>query len=197
MSDQPAQREIPAITASASRREHPLAVLISRILSAIFIAVIALAVLVAVVLPLVLGAVPLTVLTGSMAPSINPGDVIVVQPTPVDQLQVGDVITFQPISADPRLTTHRVVSIVRDQTGAVETVTTRGDANNVDDPPIIPAQINGRVRYVVPWVGYLTQGRNAFVAAGVVLGIGLLIYAAHGVIVHLIEIKRNQPAGVS
>ena len=59
-----------------------------------------------IVLPKLNDARPLTVLSGSMIPTFDPGDVVVVRDTDAEHLQVGDVITFQPVSDDPRLTTH-------------------------------------------------------------------------------------------
>lgn len=150
----------------------------------IFISLIALIVVIALVVPRIMGAVPLVVLTGSMQPSIRPGDVVVVQPTPVNELEIGDVITFQPVSGNPSLTTHRIINILHDDSGNVLSVTTQGDANNVADPPIIPDQINGRVRYQIPLVGYLTVTRNAITAATTVLGIGLITYSLLNVIQH-------------
>ena len=40
-------------------------------------------------LPAVVGGMPLTVLSGSMEPTYSPGDLVVVKPTPVDEIRVG------------------------------------------------------------------------------------------------------------
>src|SRR5699024_1764038 len=76
--------------------------------SVLLIAVLALAVLLAVV-PRLLGGEALTVLTGSMQPTYSPGDVVV--SVPQEEYQVGDVVTFQPVSGDPTLVTHRIVAV--------------------------------------------------------------------------------------
>src|SRR6478736_6871216 len=52
-----------------------------------------------------------TMLTGSMAPGINPGDMVVTQPKPTADLEVGDVISYQIPVEDHRVETHRVASI--------------------------------------------------------------------------------------
>lgn len=155
--------------------------LVGTIISWLIIGLIAAVVLAVAVIPRVLGAVPLTVLTGSMTPTYRPGDIVIVQPVPAESLAIGDVVTFQPISDDPRLTTHRIVDIVS-QNGTVISVITRGDANNVDDAPIIPEQIQGKVIYSVPLVGHLTTTRNAIMAGGLFVGGGFVLYTIREII---------------
>ncbi|RZI92444.1 MAG: signal peptidase I [Microbacterium sp.] len=104
------------------------------------------------VMPRLMGGATLTILTGSMQPTLNPGDVIAVTPVADADLRVGDVVTFQPVSGDPTLVTHRVVDI--DSSGVEPVFTTRGDANSADDEPIISDQIQGRVLYTVPLLGW-------------------------------------------
>ncbi|MDR2702829.1 MAG: signal peptidase I [Cellulomonadaceae bacterium] len=149
---------------------------LGRILSNVIIALILLIVATVALVPRLLGAEPLTVLTGSMQPALRPGDIVVVQPTAVENLSVGDIITFQQISGDPTLTTHRIVNIVRDGNAVIEVVT-RGDANNTDDAPLIPEQIVGRVVYSIPLLGYLTDGPTAVLAIALLIGIALVAYA--------------------
>ena len=126
--------------------------------------------------PRATGAVPLTVLTGSMVPTFRPGDLVVVRPTPVEQLRVGDVVTFQPQPGVATLITHRIIDIGHDAAGAVSTIQTKGDANNVADPTLVPDQIMGRVWYSIPLIGHLANGRNILLVASAV-GLGLVIYA--------------------
>jgi len=104
------------------------------------------------VVPRVLGGAALTVLTGSMEPTFSPGDLVVA--VPQDSYAVGDVVTFQPVSGDPTLVTHRVVGVrVGDETRYV----TRGDANGADDDPILADQIMGRVVWHVPYLGHVAR----------------------------------------
>src|SRR5699024_1622754 len=93
-----------------------------------------------VVIPRATGAQAYTVLTGSMEPGIAPGALVVVKPTPVDELVAGDVITFQPYSGDPTVVTHRITGIYYDMSGQPR-IYTQGDANNVaDDWALVPEQ---------------------------------------------------------
>jgi signal peptidase len=99
------------------------------------------------------------------------------QQLPQPRVQIGDVVTFQPVSDDPTLITHRVVgkSFTSDGTMFV----TRGDANGADDEPIEPAQIMGVAMYSVPFVGYVAvwAGSRAQTIVTVV-AVALLTYAA-------------------
>lgn len=113
------------------------------------LALLALALAVAVV-PRLLGGAALTVLTGSMEPTYSPGDMVV--SVPVETYEVGDVVTFQPVSDDPTLITHRIVGV---QLGAETRYVTRGDANGADDEPIQAEQVMGRVVYHIPYVGHV------------------------------------------
>lgn len=71
---------------------------------------------------------PAVMLTGSMAPMIIPGDVVVTQTIPLQDLKVGDVITYRIPVEDHRTVTHRVSEITTDDNGALA-VRTKGDAN--------------------------------------------------------------------
>lgn len=110
-----------------------------------------------VVVPRLSGSTAYTVLTGSMQPTYPPGTLIVVKPTPGEDLKAGDVITFQPKSGDPSVTTHRIVSIVYDAKG-VRKFITKGDANNTTDrTQLVAEQIRGRLLYSVPYLGRLNS----------------------------------------
>jgi signal peptidase len=130
---------------------------------------------VVVVIPRAMGATNLTVLTGSMQPAINPGDLVVVRPTPAENLAVGDIITFQPYSGNPMLITHRITSMTF-EAGVVTGIVTQGDANNAADRMIQPAQVMGRVIYTIPWLGHLTTGTGVFIIFGAI-GASLVGYS--------------------
>jgi signal peptidase len=128
---------------------------IGTVLTWVVLIVVIAALAASVVVPRVIGGVSLTVLTGSMRPTIEPGDLIVVKPVPVDEVQIGDVVTFQPVSDDPTVITHRVVAktFVSGETMLV----TRGDANGADDEPIEAEQVRGRLVYTVPKLGFIAN----------------------------------------
>lgn len=126
-------------------------------------------VLVAAVMARIAGLQFQTVLSGSMAPTAQAGDVAVTQPVAVAALTVGDVIAFYPPN-DPQPRLHRITTLY--SVDGVVTVTTRGDANGVDDP--WHASLRGSTAYrmvaVVPFVGMITQYRGLlFIVAGLFL----------------------------
>jgi signal peptidase I len=89
------------------------------------------------------------VMSGSMAPGIQPGDVVVSFPTPVDELRPGMVLSFTDPSRPDRTLIHRFVAVNPDGT-----VQTKGDANaEPDAAPVSAALIEGQSRIRIPWVG--------------------------------------------
>jgi signal peptidase len=98
----------------------------------------------------------LTVLTASMKPTFSPGDVVVVRPEPIQDLEVGQVISYQvPVGAH-QVETHRVVKILSGAGTTSPVIQTKGDNNTVVDP--WAAQLSGTTVYrlvaVVPKAGY-------------------------------------------
>jgi signal peptidase len=146
-----------------------------------------------IVVPKATGARPLTVLTGSMTPTYMPGDVVIVRPADADNLQIGDVVTFQAVSDDPRLTTHRIKSVVL--TGEGRRYVTQGDANGAADPePITPEQVRGTVWYSVPYVGYAATwvaGGTLRTLIDVAAG-GLLLYGGYLVVTGAMDRRRRR-----
>jgi len=98
----------------------------------------------------------LTALTASMKPTFSPGDVVVVRPEPIQDLTVGQVISYQVPVGVHQVETHRVVKILRGAGTTTPVIQTKGDNNTVVDP--WTAQLNGTTVYhlvaVVPKAGY-------------------------------------------
>ncbi len=92
--------------------------------------------------PMVGGYSALIVLSGSMEPTIMTGEVIVIHAEPEYKLK--DILTYRDGSI---LVTHRIVNVTND------TYTTRGDANNTDDPPIKKSQAVGKTIFHIPYLG--------------------------------------------
>lgn len=82
------------------------------------------------------------VASGSMEPFISKDDMVIVKLD--DTYQEGDVVTYY-LNGD--FITHRVVKI------DINTITTKGDANNTKDPAISQDSVIGRVVLVIPNVG--------------------------------------------
>ena len=139
---------------SAARRAGSIA---GQVLTWTVILSAAAALMVSVALPRIVGGTPYSVLTGSMRPDLSPGTLIVVRPTPIDEIAIGDVITYQLESGKRTVVTHRVVGIGVDVEGA-RVLQTQGDANQKLDPkPVREVQIKGELWYSVPQLGRLHQ----------------------------------------
>lgn len=125
------------------------------------------------------------VLSGSMQPAIPVGAEVIDQVVPGDQLQVGDVITYEHPRRPGEYITHRVVGI--DRTGLAPTLTTRGDANAASDPWKVPLQASMlRVRLSVPVLGYVLGW-----LAGPLAHLLLVLVVAAGAVVFVAEIWRK------
>lgn len=117
--------------------------------------------IVAVGVPIATGSTPLSILTGSMSPTLPPGTLVVVKPTPVEEIEVGQVVTFQLESGQPTLVTHRVIARSTDSASGEVSFTTQGDANDVADAaPVLPVQVRGTVWYSIPYLGWANQWVN-------------------------------------
>ncbi|WP_286928395.1 MULTISPECIES: signal peptidase I [Aeromicrobium] len=138
------------------------------------------AVAVGVLIPRIGGATPYTILTSSMEPKFPPGTLVVVRPTPAEQIGVGEVVTYQLASGERAVVTHRVVSVALGADGERRFIT-QGDANSsVDRTPVMPVQIKGTLWYAVPKLGWMSNaiGQDRRNAAVYVVAGGLGLYAA-------------------
>ncbi|WP_370566219.1 signal peptidase I [Cryobacterium sp. BB736] len=177
-----AVEEVAAEAAEPEKRKGVLHYIGVGLSGGLLLLVAALAVLL-IALPAAVGGMPLTVLTSSMEPGLPPGTLIVVKPTPVEEIRVGDVVTFQLRSGEPILVTHRVIERSVSSNGEVAFVT-KGDNNDLADDPIREIQIRGTLWYSFPWLGWVNNALNGEargwlvpLAAG-----GLFAYAGYLVI---------------
>jgi signal peptidase len=114
---------------------------------------------------------PLTVLSGSMRPTFDPGDLIIVRPEPIEQVRVGQVISYSVPVGIHQVETHRVIRVLRG--GPDPIVQTQGDANTWRDPwtAKLHGQTAWRLSFVVPYAGYAInalRSRTVHLAAVVV-----------------------------
>ena len=99
------------------------------------------------------------VASGSMIPVLQVYDVLIVQGhEPFEDIEIGDIIVFNRPSDHNRVIVHRVASILDTDP---KTIRTKGDANPASIPgtdfPITEEEYIGKVAYVLPQVGYVTQ----------------------------------------
>ncbi|HEX8119847.1 MAG TPA: signal peptidase I [Solirubrobacteraceae bacterium] len=95
---------------------------------------------------------------GSMGDTIARGSIVWDEAVPVDELRVGDVITYTPPrGAGPAgMVTHRIVSIGRERDGR-RVYRTKGDANASADPWRfhLDGATQARVAFHLPHAGYV------------------------------------------
>jgi len=119
------------------------------------------------------------VASGSMIPALEVYDIIVIQGhQPFEEVKVGDIIVFDRPSDHNRVIVHRVESILSEDP---LTVRTQGDANpsfiRGTDYPITEEEYIGKVAYVIPQVGYITQVLKPpmnYIIIAIVIGIMII-----------------------
>lgn len=92
----------------------------------------------------------LSVQSGSMAPSLQPGDAVVVRQVPVAGIHPGDVISFHDAS-DGTVVTHRVVDTDLEN----GRLYTQGDANASPDEPLDAGQVVGKAERRIVNAGHV------------------------------------------
>lgn len=100
-----------------------------------------------------------TVLTPSMEPELSVGDLVFVKLANADQIEVGDIITFNPSSETDAYLTHRVTEKLPDYDGTgITCFRTKGDANEVEDGFLLDSsRLIGKVTFHVSKVGYIIR----------------------------------------
>lgn len=110
------------------------------------------------IVPALLGYERYVITGGSMSGSIERGSVAFEKTVPVEDLAVGDVITYLPPadSGVDNLVTHRIVEVGTTEDGQ-RLFRTRGDANADPDPWqfSLTAPTQPVVEFSVPFVGYV------------------------------------------
>ena len=100
-----------------------------------------------------------TILTPSMSPAYNVGDMIFVQLKGPEDINEGDVITFNPSQYSDAYLTHRVTEKIVDYQGTgVTCFRTRGDANDSEDSFLIESdRVIGTVNFGIPYLGFVVR----------------------------------------
>ena len=146
---------------------------VSKMISNIVMVILIIAVLIF-ALPRLLGIHMFSVLSGSMEPAYQVGDLIYAVPTDVNEIEVGDVISFL-LNEDGLVATHRVVEI----DDANQQFYTKGDANEIrDGKPVHFNNVVGVVRLRIPMLGYaagfLSTMAGKIIAATAILALVLI-----------------------
>jgi signal peptidase len=133
------------------------------------------------------------VTSGSMEPALPVGSMTFVEPTAADHVTVGDMLAYRLPAEPTKQVTHRVVEVVRE--GGSLSFVTKGDANDNPDSDIVPAEnVIGKVRWDIPYLGYLAERLRTPQGFLVFVGIpGILIIA--GEVWNIIRVVRRGESG--
>ena len=100
------------------------------------------------------------VLSGSMEPIYHVGSLIYVKSVDEQQLEAGDIITYE--LGNDAVATHRIEEVIIDEMGTSKrTYRTKGDANEAVDGGIVEVRnIIGTPIFTIPKLGYLLRYFN-------------------------------------
>lgn len=93
-------------------------------------------------LPKIFGFAQIIVISGSMEPAVDVGDMLIIREQ--SSYQINDIVTYH---SDGNFITHRIIDVKDAE------VTTRGDANNIEDDPVPLSSVDGKVVLLIPGVG--------------------------------------------
>jgi signal peptidase I len=122
------------------------------------------------------------VASGNMTPALEVYDVIFASGNePFEEIDIGDIIVFDRPSDHNRVIVSRVVSVIDDNP---KTIRTQGDANNASIPgtdfPITEEEYIGKVTYVLPQLGYVTQLLKPPVNYIIIISVLAVLFAVLG-----------------
>lgn len=95
-------------------------------------------------------------MSDSMQPSIKKGDLIIVELVEPRTIKEGEAITYATTADGSVTVTHRVIAKMRDEETNTLFFETKGDANEVSDPLVSEGQVIGAVRFILPFIGYIS-----------------------------------------
>lgn len=102
------------------------------------------------IVPRVLGMKTFAVLSGSMEPEIPVGSIVITEEVDPATITPGQIVTYQ-LEGDT-MVTHRVVKNDKNK----KQLTTKGDANSVEDSNPVPYEkVVGHTKSKLPYAGYV------------------------------------------
>ena len=156
-----------------------------------FICIVALILVCSLGAPRFFGVQEFNIITGSMTPTYPVGTLVFVQPKAADTIRPGEVVSYV-ANENLDIITHRCTGQNYDD----KTLTTRGDANNAEDAPVLYENVVGVVSYSIPYVGgvvdYLTNDQiGRVVLVGILMTILALTIMAEQMSSYLTKKKAN------
>ena len=150
------------------------------------------------IVPGLLGYQRYVITSGSMTGAYDRGSIVYERAVPVEELRVGDVITYTPPPgvSDGGMLTHRISWTGRDALGR-RLFETKGDANAKADPWrfVLDKPTQARVSFHVPLVGYAYAALSVPRVRQAVIGVPALLIAFAIVLGVVRDARREQAAG--
>lgn len=132
--------------------------------------------------------------SGSMEPAIHTGSIVVIKAQ--SAYQVGDVVTFGADTKEHVPTTHRIVALQPDPATGQLSMTTKGDANEENDPETsLVSSVIGKVIITVPYVGFMIDLARKPVGFVLLIGIPaaiIIIDEASKIVIEVLRIRREK-----
>ena len=136
-------------------------------------------------IPKVMGLSGFYVETDSMAPAFSKGSLVFAEKVEFAEIKIGDVLTFESEDTTKRFT-HRVYELDNNE----QLIYTKGDANDTRDPaPSSYKFVKGRVRYTLPYMGYVIKALNS-TAGRIIAGVVIILWLAAEIEIY--RIKRKE-----
>jgi len=140
-------------------------------------------------IPSVMGYSPMSVLSGSMRPMLEPGDMIITKSPTVENISIGDVITYR--VGDSTLVTHRVIDIITENNEVK--FQTQGDANNTIDQRLLTSEeIVGTYVFKIPKGGYMSNFSRTPLGFILLIILPIAVLIGNELITILREEKKEQ-----
>jgi len=131
---------------------------------------------------------------GSMEPTLHFESVAVMTDVKKSGIKAGDIVEFEDPAKPGRTVTHRVIQVSED--GAV--LTTKGDANNVEDQAPVPLDaVKARYMFSVPAVGRFIRWmgtRDGYMTVILVPGLAIIALELWSISQNLRRLRTGQKA---
>jgi signal peptidase len=123
-----------------------------------------------------------------MTPALNINDLIIVgDGNMFNNTNVGDIIIFKKPAGEDRIIVHRITEITSENGKRV--IITKGDASPVSIPgvdfPVNSQNFIGRVKFVIPQIGFLFIPPINYVLVGIII-------SALAIVIFIYERKRGK-----
>lgn len=139
------------------------------------------------------------IISESMKPTIDENDVIIIKQSDINEINVGDIVTFK--KHDGTIVTHRIIRKVNTEDGIK--YVTKGDHNQYEDKePIEYNQIYGKYIFKINKIGTLVeelQNKNGIISAIIIVLIIVILKNSNDkkkerrkMIRHKYEIKKKR-----